>query len=168
MTRQRLENIARFHLARFSCSVAHLRRLLLRRIDRAIRVHGGDRKTMAEWVDDLLERLTRAGALNDRRYAAELAGALGRKGRMPTRIRATLQAKGVERRVADAVLKENPVDADMIHAAALAHAQRRKLGQFRERELPPAQHTLQRQKDLAALVRAGFPYAVAAKILAGK
>ena len=95
MSRQRLGNIARYHLERFSTTAAHLRQVLMRRIDRAIRTHGGDRAEMAGWVEELIGQLVASGAINDTRYAAAKAASLRRKGRAPARIRAVLRAKGV-------------------------------------------------------------------------
>src|SRR4051812_48702721 len=43
MTRERVFNIARFHVERFSTTTGNLRAVLMRRADRALRVHGGDR-----------------------------------------------------------------------------------------------------------------------------
>src|SRR5256885_1519960 len=76
MSRERLANIARYHLERFSTTAAHLRQVLMRRTDRAIRAHGGDRMEMAGWIDELIARLLASGALDDARYAAAKAADL--------------------------------------------------------------------------------------------
>src|SRR4051812_21190822 len=95
MSRRRLENIARFHLERFSTTVVNLRRVLMRRIDRAIRAHGGERGVMAGWVEEILTHLVTSGALDDSRYAAAKAASLKHKGKSGARIRLALRAKGV-------------------------------------------------------------------------
>ncbi len=157
MTRKRLTNIATYHLERFSTTAARLRQVLMRRIDRSIRVHGGDRDEMVAWVDELILQLTASGALDDARYAAAKAANLRRRGKAPARIRAALRAKGVSA-AEDAAL-----------GAALAYAKRRKLGPFRPKERLPGERRerlARLQKDLAAMVRAGFAYDIARRVFA--
>ncbi|MHB1207819.1 MAG: regulatory protein RecX [Rhodospirillaceae bacterium] len=173
MTRERLGNIARFHVERFSTTTGHLRVVLMRRIDRAIRVHGGDRALAATWVEEVLESLVRAGGLNDRQFALSKAQALRRKGRTPGRIRAALMAKGVPRELIDQAVADSsgPDDADDAYAAALAYVRRRRLGAFRpkeRRETDPQEKRRQEQKDLAALARAGFSFDIARRALAAE
>ena len=171
MSRQRLANIANYHLERFSTTAAHLRQVLMRRIDRAIRAHGGDRAEMAAWVEELIVRLTASGALDDARYAFAKAATLRRKGKAPARIRAALRAKGVSAEDATAATSGelHPADEDAALAAALAYAKRRRLGPFRPKERLPAERRekLARwQKDLAAMIRAGFAYDIARRVFA--
>ena len=171
MTQERLANIARYHLERFSTTAAHLRQVLMRRIDRAIRAHGGDRGEMAAWADALIARLTASGALNDAQYAAAKAASLRRKGKAPARIRAALRAKGVSAGDAAAVTPNelHPADEDAAVAAALAYAKRRRLGPFRPKERLPddrRERLARWQKDLAAMIRAGFAYEVVRRVFA--
>jgi len=171
MSRQRLANIATYHLERFSATAAHLRQVLMRRIDRAIRAHGGERAEMAGWVDELIARLIASGALDDARYATAKAASLRRKGKAPARIRVALRAKGVSAEDAAAATsgEPHPADEDAAMAAALAYAKRRKLGPFRPKERLPnerRERLARWQKDLAAMVRAGFAYDVARRVFA--
>lgn len=173
MTRDRLFNIARFHMERFSCTAAHLRTVLTRRTDRALKAHGGDRSEALGWIEEAVQSLTRAGVLNDARFALTLAQSLRRKGRAPARIRMALLAKGVPREDIDRAIRESagPGDADDAYAAALAYIRRRKLGPFRpkDRAAPDAREARQRaQKDLAAVVRRGFSIDIARKVLAAE
>jgi regulatory protein len=170
MSRQRLANIARYHLERFSTTVAHLRQVLTRRVNTAIRAHGGDKAVMAAWVEEVLSQLVASGALDDARYAAGKAASLRRKGKATARIQSALRAKGVPAPVAAAVLAdEAPEDSETAYAAALAYATRRRLGPFRPAERTPGDLNERRQrwqKDLAAMVRAGFSYDVARRVFA--
>jgi regulatory protein len=171
MSQQRLANIAHYHLERFATSAAHLRQVLLCRIERAIRAHGGDRAEMAEWVDDLIAKLVASGTLDDARYAASKAASLRRKGKAPARIRAALRAKGVSAQDASAATPDelHPADEDAALAAALAYAKRRRLGPFRPKERLPddrRERLARWQKDLAAMIRAGFAYDVARRVFA--
>ncbi len=171
MTRKRLTNIATYHLERFSTTAARLRQVLMRRIDRSIRVHGGDRDEMVAWVDELILQLTASGALDDARYAAAKAANLRRRGKAPARIRAALRAKGVSAADAAAATSGDlhPADEDAALGAALAYAKRRKLGPFRPKERLPGERRerlARLQKDLAAMVRAGFAYDIARRVFA--
>lgn len=173
MTRERVFNIARFHMERFSCSADHLKRVLTRRVDRALRAHGGDRAAALGWVEEAVQSLQRAGVLDDAKFALALATALRRKGRTPARIRMALLAKGVPRDRIAAALRESagPGDEDDAYAGALAYIRRRRLGPFRpkDRAKPdPGEARRLAQKDLAAVVRAGFSLDVARRVLAAE
>ena len=63
LSERSLENAALHHLRRYAASTAQLRRVLMRRVDRSLRVHGGDRDEAARWVEALLEKLVRGGLL---------------------------------------------------------------------------------------------------------
>ena len=170
MTRERVFNIARFHVERFSTTTGHLRVVLMRRVDRALRVHGGDRAEAARWVDEAVQSLVRAGALNDARFALAKAQALRGKGRTAGRIKVALMAKGVPRELIDQAVADSsgPNDAEAAYASALAYVRRRRLGPFRPKDRvkqDPRELRQQEQKDLAALARAGFPFDIARRVL---
>ncbi len=171
MTKTRVANIARFHMERFSCSAGHLRSVLTRRVDRALRAQGGDRAEALGWIDEALQSLQRAGVLDDAKFALALATSLRRKGKAPARIQAALMAKGVPRDIAAEAVRESagPDDADDAYARALAYIRRRRLGPFRVKErakLAPLDIRRLAQKDLAAVVRAGFAIDIARRVLA--
>jgi regulatory protein len=163
---QSLENAALYYLARFSASSAHLKRVLLRRVDRSIRVHGGDATEGRRLVDALVERFCRSGLLDDAAYAAGKARSLRRRGTSRSVIARTLRAKGVTADQTDAALAELTAESDAgddedERAAAARLAQRKRLGPFR----PKAARTELRQRDMAALARAGFSYDVARQVI---
>ena len=171
MTRQRLRNIARFHVERFATTAAHLRRVLFRRVARAARAHGLDAAEMRPWVDDVVAALVKSGAVDDGRYAAARARSLRRLGRSPAKIRAHLAAKGVAHGIIEAVLADTAKTAgggDAAFAAAVAYARRRRLGPFRtvEDNGDVKAWRARMTKDLAALGRAGFSYDVARRVMA--
>ena len=99
-----------------------------------------------------------SGLVDDRRYAEARTASLRRRGGSARLIVAKLAAKGVEREVAAAALAGD-TDADE-RAAAKALARRRRLGPYRTRD-----RAVHRDKDLAALVRAGFNYGLARSVI---
>jgi len=105
MTRERVFNIARFHVERFSTTTGHLRLVLMRRADRALRVHGGDRTVVAGWVEEAVQSLVRAGAVDDARFALAKAQALRHRGRTAGRIRAALMSKVVPAELIDKAVR---------------------------------------------------------------
>jgi len=163
MTRQRLKNIAVFHLQRYSTTAANLKRVLMRRIDKSLREHEGDRREMAGWADEVVAGLVAAGALNDARYAEGRAAVLRGMGRSAAKVRARLAAKGVSHKditkaLADTARTADGEDADLV--AARDYAARRRLGAWRQEQTPDT-----RKKDMATLGRAGFSYAVAKTVM---
>ena len=163
---QSLENSALYYLGRFSASSAHLKRMLLRRVDRSNRVHGGDPAEGRRLVDDLIERFCRSGLLDDTAYAAGKARSLRRRGTSRSVITRTLRAKGVSADQTEAAMAELATDSresdgDGELAAAARLAQRKRLGPFR----PKIARADRRQRDMAALARAGFGYDVARRVI---
>lgn len=161
-TPKSLENAALYHLERFASSAENLRRVLLRRVERSARAHGTDREEGAAAVDDIVRRFVASGLLDDRAYAAARAGTLHRRGASARKIRASLMQKGLSPDDIEAALESLQDEAeDPEFAAAVTLARRRRLGPFR----PAADREARREKDLAALARAGFGYDIARQII---
>lgn len=162
VTPESLDKAALGYLERYASSAANLRRVLMRRVERAARAGACDRGEGARMVDGLVERYRARGLLDDRTYAEGRVATLHRRGRSQARIAATLAAKGVAReeivRTLAAFAAATP-EADL--AAALALARRRRLGPYRVVE----RRARFRQRDLAALVRAGFSLEIARRIV---
>lgn len=163
VTPDHLERAALHYLERFASSSENLRRVLMRKVDRSVQAHGTDREQAAGWVEALVERYRGAGLLNDDDYARLRAESLHRRGASTRAIREKLAAKGVDRDTADAALGglREELDGDLDLAAAMALAKRRRLGPFRPAEARAAH----REKDLAALGRAGFAYEIARRVV---
>jgi regulatory protein len=161
MTERRLENIATYYLERFSTTAAHLRTVLMRRVDRSLKAEGSaSRSDMAAWVDTVVARLVASGAVNDSAYAEGRTARMRRLGKGPGRIRAALIAKGISAAEADRVIAATAEAADGSDAslnAAIAYLRRRRLGPFRT----GARDADTDRRDLGALARAGFSRDVA-------
>ena len=157
-----LENAALHYLSRFATSAENLRRVLMRKVDRSAHHHGTDVQEGAEWVEDLIRRYQRSGLLDDAAYAEARAGDMLRRGTPTKGIRFKLMQKGVGADDIDAAigtLAEDTPAPDL--AAAIALARRRRLGPYR----PPEVREDRRDKDLAALARAGFDYDTARRVI---
>jgi regulatory protein len=166
VTSHSLHAAALAYLERYAASRAHLRRVLLRRVDRSIAGSGGERTELVRVVDALLDTLEGSGALDDARYAAGRARSLLRRGASERAIGASLASRGVERSLAkesiEAALDEVREDGlDPVMAAACATVRKRRMGPYR----PPEQRGAWRDRDLARLARAGFSYLVARQVI---
>jgi regulatory protein len=162
LTPQRLENAALYYLGRYSASVAHFRRILLRRVARSSAVHGSDSEEGAAWVEELITRFLRAGLLDDCSWATAKTASMRRRGASALAIRQALRAKGVADDVIEQALAasgESAPDAEWRAAAALAR--RRRLGPYRK----GATRADNQQRDLAIMARAGFSYPLARAVI---
>jgi regulatory protein len=162
MTRSRLQNIAKHYLERYFTTRAHLRRLLARRVDRALTEHPGDRAEQLGWVDEVLDGLEAAGGLNDAAFAEARARTVSRRGGSERAVRAKLSAKGVDSSEIDAALDALGPRGDRELSAALALARRRRIGPF---AADPSSAEARGQKALGILARGGFGYDTARRAL---
>lgn len=158
-----LERVALAYLARFAASEAGLRRVLMRRVERAARAGTVDAEAGQASVEALLARYVRAGLLDDRAFALARAGSLHRHGASVRAIRAKLGQKGIAAELVQAAL-ESLRDAgegspDLV--AAVNYAKRRRLGPFAD----PARRAARRDRDLAALGRQGFALDIARQVI---
>jgi regulatory protein len=159
LTAASLENAALYYLERFGTSADNLRRVLLRRVERSARIHDTDRQAGAALVDELIARYRASGLLDDRTYAEGRAASLHRRGVPAHGIRQRLRAKGVGDDDITAALQA--LADGTAEAAAVNLARRRRLGPFRD----PARRAGLRDKDLAAMARAGFDLDTARRVI---
>ncbi len=153
-----LERAALHYLERYASSAENLRRVLTRK---ARRLLGPGGETLASGIEgsiaEVVGRMVRSGLVDDRSFAEMKVGALIRRGASTRAMRARLKGKGVADDVLEAALGAHDLD-DL--ALARRHAERKRLGPYRLRPDPSL-----RERDLAALCRAGFSYRIAAGIL---
>jgi regulatory protein len=153
-----VERAALAYLERFSSSAENLRRVLVRKVERRCRLRDEEPESFLALVDEALRRMVESGLVDDRRYAEARAASLRWRGGSARLIRAKLAAKGVEREAAAAALANDTDESE--RAAAEALARRRRLGPYRTRD-----RAAYRDKDMAALVRAGFSYGLARSVI---
>jgi regulatory protein len=164
VSKQHLENVALWYLARYQASARSLERVLMRRVARSAAFHGTDADEGRTLVDDLIARYRRAGLLDDATYARARASSLHARGVSLRVIAGRLREKGVgESDIEDAlalIAQEAGEDSPDLTAAQRT-ARRRRLGPWRKRE----DRAARRDKDLAALARAGFSFDVAKQVI---
>ncbi len=184
-TAKHLENAALYYLQRFATSAENLKRVLMRKVLRSAHFHGTDADEGEARVKDLIKRYRASGLLDDTVFARARAASLHRRGNSARQIRGKLRQKGVADEDIETALaalqqeagtgpspdREKQQEAgdggkaggaeDIELAAALIYAKRRRFGRFAGKKPPPEQ----RQKQLAALARAGFSYDIARQVL---
>ncbi|MGY8993424.1 MAG: regulatory protein RecX [Rhodospirillales bacterium] len=161
-TAHHLENKALYYLARFATSQENLRRVLMRAVLLSASHHGTDIETGARDIVVLLDKLTGRGLLNDAAYAESRARALRRRGLSARTVRGRLLAYGLDGELIIAALEAVDEHGGGELAAATALARRRGLGPYRRTKREKGS----RDKDLAALARAGFSYKIARTVIA--
>ncbi|MBI1206286.1 MAG: hypothetical protein GC191_03235 [Azospirillum sp.] len=162
LTAAGLEEAALNYLGRYASSAANLRRVLLARIRRAADPEGEPGPGPDE-VEALIGRFLRAGLLDDTAFALTKTRSLRRRGASAQAIRDRLLGQGIDIETIKSSLKENDAEPgpEAERAAALALCRRRRLGPFRNVN----DRARLRDKDLAALARAGFRFEIAASVV---
>jgi len=163
ITPERLANIALHYLERYASSSENLRRVLERRVFKASYFHEDlDTEVAKGWVDNLIGRYQNAGLLNDLTYAETRARSLMTRGTAARVIRMKLREKGVDADTIERALKALVDDhPEPELAAAIKLARRRRLGPYAD----PAKREGKKDRDLAAMARAGFSYDMARRIV---
>lgn len=156
-TEERLIRSALHYLERYSTSEANLRRVLERKVLKACRALDLDPAEHSGMIDRVVARFVGNGLVNDRTFAETKIAGLRRRGGSARKIAAQLGAKGVDRDTIDLVL-ETDETSDL--EAARVFARRRRLGPFRTKE-----RTERRDRDLAAMCRAGFDFETARQVI---
>ncbi|TVR09253.1 MAG: regulatory protein RecX [Salinarimonadaceae bacterium] len=174
-----LQRAALHYLERYASSSENLRRVLARKVERRLRERdeplGEDEQAAARaLVDAVVELALAGGYVDDARYAQAKVASLRRKGGSRRAIAARLHARGLDRETIGRALREHETqeahsadgagcEPDAERVAARAYARRRRLGPFR-----PVGRAERRDRDVAAMVRAGFGYEVAREAIDGE
>jgi regulatory protein len=154
-----LQRAAMAYLERYAASAEHLRRVLTRKVAHRCRLRGEDAAEFRDAIDEVVAKSLRVGLVDDVRYAQGRVASLRRRGGSTRAIRAKLLVKGVDSDTVAAALEGHEGHDD---EAALSFARRRRLGPYR-----PGERLAYRDKDLAALARAGFAFGLAKRIVDG-
>jgi regulatory protein len=159
-TEERLIRSAVHYLQRYGTSAENLRRVLQRKVMRAASFHDRVPEDFYPMIDAVVSKCLQSGMVDDTAYAESKVASQRRRGQSSRKIAAKLSAKGV---AADIISSALETQETTDFEAAVILARRRKLGPWRVRG-PRAEL---RDKDLAALCRAGFSFGMARRIIDG-
>lgn len=160
-TEERLRKAALSYIDRYATSAANLREVLMRRVRRSVRLHGTDPEEAAACADVIVAEFVARNLVNDTLYAENRALSLHRGGASRRKIEMSLMTKGVEPAdIAAALDALDTADPDAEFTAACRYAQRRRLGPWRRDD-----RAAQRDRDLAAMARAGFDFRMASRVV---
>lgn len=115
-----------------------------------------EREPLVAALDASLDTAVRYGFIDDAHFAEVRAARAIARGVSPRQVQARLGGKGLSADVIAAGLAAS-TEGDPERSACAAYVRRRRLGPWR----PEEARSSHRQKDLAALGRAGFSYAIA-------
>jgi regulatory protein len=151
---ERLRGLALAYVGRYATSCARLAAYLNRKI------------TERGWVDEsippvaeLVTQFQSLGYVDDEAFAKTRGESLLRRGYGPNRLKLSLRVSGIGTDIIDRTANVDDEDA---MAAAMVFARRKRIGPYARD--PETQDN--RQKMIAALLRAGHSYEVSRKILA--
>ena len=156
-----LEQAAFAYLERYASSAENLRRVLMRRVERAARAEAITRDEGRPRSEAVIARLEARRLLDDAAYAEARARSLSRQGRSQAGIIRRLAMKGVDAETVEAAVGAVIEDGHSDLRAACVLARKRRLGPFR----PKAERRERRARDMAALGRAGFSFEIARRVV---
>lgn len=152
-----LNELALRYVGRFATTRAKLKSYLSRKV----RERGWD-GARAPDLARIADRFAELGYVNDETYALSKAQSLTARGYGKRRVADALRIAGIDEE--DGAAAHEHADSEAVRAA-LKFAQRRRIGPFAQKaETDPKQ----RQKALAAMVRAGHGYTLASAILSAE
>ena len=144
----KVEELALAYVARFATSAAKLERYLVRKL-RERGWDGAEESGREPDLAALIGRYVALGYIDDAAFARAKGGSLLRRGYGPRRVRQALAEAGI----GEATRAEARASAAAERRAALALARKRGFGPFG----PARPDRQQREKQLAAMLRAGHP-----------
>lgn len=148
-----LEQLALFYVGRYATTRAKLRGYLARKLRERGWAEDGQPA-----VEALAEKFSELGYVDDAAYANSRAASLGRRGYGERRVEQALYAAGIEE--GDGA-EARSIAAGQAWDAALAFVRKRRFGPYAPQPLDRDR----KRKALAAMIRAGHPYALARKFI---
>lgn len=157
-----LRGIAETYVGRYWGPSASVRRVLMRHLQRSVQAHGTDLNDGLTAIASILADFAAAGMVDDARFADLAAHTLHGRGKSRAVIGMQLRARGLGQADVTGALASLQADELSDRDAARNLAKRRRLGPFRV--VDRLDH---RQKDLQAMMRAGFAYGLAKDVIDG-
>lgn len=167
-----LKNVAQWYMERYTTSTQKMRRYLIQKAQKRLHENIDNNETIKQYIENILAHYTEMGYLNDNTYAQMQIRKLLHKGTSLRKIEETLHVKGIHKenrqQAKDAVEEEyRQTQEELNNTAAVQYAKRKKLGRFRHKQSETEEESYAiAKKELAKMMTAGFPYAIAKKVLA--
>ena len=162
LSQEKLYKIAINYLSRFSTSSGNLRKFLLNKVSFN---EVTNPKEIILWIDNVINSLTISKFLDDLSYSRNRATSLLRKGKPTKFIIMDLNSKNVDEDIikkAIEYLENNNNEYDNLdYLAAINYLKRNNLGKIKSN----TNKTININKHLARMVRAGFSYEISKKLL---
>lgn len=159
---QRLTRSAYAYLDRYGSSVHNLKTVLRRKARRFLDDDAIANEELEIIIEAVVGKCQSYGFVDDKVFAHSKVSSLRRKGGSTRKIMASLAAKGIDQDTAQQAIETVQVDDG---EAAARYAQRRRLGPFRTSE---DDRSARRDRDIAAMCRAGFGVSLAIKVIDGE
>jgi len=163
LTQASLDATGQWYVERYGGTSKALRRALWRKVDRVSEHHPIERSQAAQWIDAVVTKFQGAKLVDDEAWARSKARSLFARGKPPWKIRSELGQKGISKEIAEMVVEDlvETREVDPVLEAAATYARRRRLGPHR----PEHQRAERRDRDLGAMSRAGFNWAIATQVI---
>jgi len=156
-----LQRKAAWYVERYGGNSAALRRVLQRKVAQASAFHETDQTQATALVESTVARFRDLGLVDDDAWALARARRWLRRGVPSRAIRGRLKAAGIAEPQIAAALEALRAQGSPDLRAAVAYARRRRFGPY----APDEKRAAQRQRQLAAMGRAGFSWSVAVRVL---
>ena len=159
ITAEYLFRAAAHYIERYATSSGNLGRVLERKVRRRAQARGEAAGGHEAVIAATVKRFVDLKLVDDAVFAETKLASLRRRGTSTRMAAARLAEKGVDRHLIETTLAADESDD---RTAADAYARRRRLGPYRLRDREE-----RRDRDVAAMVRAGFSYGDAATVVDG-
>lgn len=124
-----------------------------------MRHHEADEDDVGVWISDIIRTVVERRLVNDEQYARDVIRSQRRRGVAERKTRSKLLMKGVDASLVEQLMAD--ADPGLELRSAVKYARRRRLGPYRREPVDREG----RQKELAKLGRAGFPFDVARQVV---
>lgn len=150
------------YLDRFAATTMKMQRHLLTKNRKAIEFHDMDVDTVLQMIDLEIEKLIKAGILNDQEYASSKARSMARQAKSKLQIEVKLQGLGFdESQSGQAITRLIEEEGHSDTIAAAKYIRKRRFGPYK----PAETRDERRNKELSALARNGFEFGLASRML---
>ena len=159
ITAKYLQNAATFYLERYPSTAEGLRRVLDRRVARAKMAEAPIMDNVQQAIDAIVAKFVDAGVIDDKAFAQTKARALHRRGTSTRLTRQKLKLAGIDGETLDKAMAGLDQELDTDPPPARMAGGRRPGAAAAARALSaPKDRKDHRNRDLAAMARAGFDY----------